>query len=94
MSKLTLIGLVFLLAGFIVLGYQGMLAFKGSDNMGSDLIWTDISIGDFLSEGVYDWTRSISTLTIKMAVIFLVNMPLFLYLFGVAVICFFIQAFR
>ncbi len=94
MSKLTVVGLVFLFAGFLVLGYQGMLAFKGTDNMGSDLIWINISIGDFLSEGAFDWINSISTLTIKRVVILLVKTPLFLYLFSVAIMCFFFQAFR
>ena len=94
MSKLTVIGLVFLCAGFLVIGYQGMLAFMGSDKMGGDFIWTDISLADFLGEGAFDWINSISMLSVKRVIILLVKIPLFLHLLSVATICFVIQAFR
>ncbi len=94
MSKLTVIGLVFLFAGFIVLGYQGMLALKGTDKMGSDFIWTDLSLGDLLYEGVFDWINSISISAIRRVILLLLKMPLFLHLLSLATICFFIQAFR
>ena len=94
MSKLTVIGLVFLFAGFIVLGYQGMLALRGTDQMGSDFIWTDLSLGDFLGEGVLGWINSISISAIRRVILLLLKMPLFLHFLGLATICFFIQAFR
>ena len=94
MSKLTVIGMLFLFAGFVVLGYQGMLALRGTDKMGSDFIWTDLSLGDFLNEGAFNWINGISISAIRRVILLLLKMPLFLHLLSLAVICFFIQSFK
>jgi hypothetical protein len=93
-SKLTVIGMIFLYTGLLLLVYQGALALMGTDGKGSDVFWVNLSLADFLSKGTYAWINSISLLKVQTIIMFLVKMPLFLWLFGIACICFLIEAFR
>jgi hypothetical protein len=94
MSKLTKIGLVFFFAAILLLGYQGALALMGSDKMGSDFVWINICPADFLSESVFSLIYGIPSPMIQRGIQCLVDLPLFAWFFGVALIFFMIQAFR
>jgi hypothetical protein len=94
MSKLTKIGLIFSIAAILMLGYQGGLALMGSDKMGSDFVWINITPADFFSETVFSLIDGIPVYMAQRVLWFLVGMPLFAWFFGVALIFFMIQAFR
>lgn len=94
MSKLTVIGMVFLFAGCLLLGYQGLMALAGSDKMGSDLVWINISPADFFNETIFSLINGIPSSLIQRVIWLLAGLPLFAWLFGVAFIFFSIQAFR
>jgi hypothetical protein len=94
MSKLTVFGMIFLFASLLLLGYQGLVALMGTDGLSSDLVWVNITLADFLSKGNFDWINSISSFKVQTIIMFLVKLPLFLWLFGIACICFLIAAFR
>ena len=94
MSKLTKIGLSFFFAAILLLGYQAVLALMGSDRMGSDLVWINISPADFLSESVFSLINSIHFSMVQKVIRFLVDLPLFACFFCIAFIFFVIQAFR
>jgi hypothetical protein len=94
MSKLTKIGLIFSIAAILMLGYQGGLALMGSDKMGSDFVWINITPADFFSETVFSLINGIPFSMAQRVIRFLVGMPLFAWFFGVALIFFMIQAFR
>jgi hypothetical protein len=91
MSKLTISGLIFLFTGIILLGYQGILAFMGSDRMGSDFIWTNISLADFLGKAQLSKINSIPSTMAQKIIWLLVEMPLFIWFFVVACIFFLIR---
>ena len=94
MSKLTIIGVVFLFAGILLLGYQGLLSLTGSDKMGSDLVWINISPADFFNETMFSLINGIPLSFIQRVIWLLVELPLFAWLFSVALIFFVVQAFR
>jgi hypothetical protein len=94
MSKLTVIGMVFLFAGILLLGYQGLLALTGSDKMGSDLVWINISPADFFGETMFSLINGIPSSKIQGVIWLLMGLPVFAWLFSVALIFFVIQAFR
>jgi len=94
MSKLTVFGMIFLFASLLLLGYQGVSALMGTDGLSSDFVWTNISLADFLSKGTFDWINSISLFRVQTIIMFLVQLPLFLWLLGIACICFLFNAFR
>ena len=94
MSKLTKIGLIFSIAAILMLGYQGGLALMGSDKMGSDFVWINITPADFFSETVFSLINGIPFSVAQRVIVFLVDSPLFAWFFGVALIFFMIQAFR
>jgi hypothetical protein len=94
MSKSTIIGLIFLFAGIILLGYQGILAFMGTDRMGSDFIWINISLSDFLGEAELSKINGIPSAMVQKIIWFLVDIPLFIWFFVVACIFFLIRTLR
>jgi hypothetical protein len=94
MSKLTVIGMVFLFAGILLLGYQGLLALTGSDKMGSDLVWINISPADFFGETMFSLINGVPSSNIQRVIWLLMGLPLFAWLFSVALIFFVIQTFR
>jgi hypothetical protein len=94
MSKLTKIGIFFFFAAILLLGYQAVLAMMGSDKMGSDLAWINITPADFLSGTVFSLINGIQFSMVQKAIRFLVDLPLFAWFFGIALILFTIQAFR
>ena len=94
MSKLTIIGLVFIFFAVLLLGYQSLLALMGSDKMGSDLVWINVSPSDFFGETVFSLINAIPSSAVQRAIWFLVGLPLFAWFLAVACILFSIQAVR
>jgi hypothetical protein len=94
MSKFTVFGIIFLIAGLLLLGYQGLYALMGTEGMSSNFVWVNIALADLLGKGTFGWIDSISSIKVQKIIIFLVQLPLFLWLFGIALICFLFNAFR
>ena len=94
MSSLTKLGLIFLLAGILVLGYQAISTLMGADRMAGDLVWAKLSLTDVFGglDGTY--FEDISLLGMGAILKFLAEAPLFLWLFGMAFFCFIVGAFR
>ncbi len=86
--------MVFLFAGILLPGYQGLLSLTGSAKMGSDLVWINISPADFFNETMFSLINSIPSSMIQRVIWLLVGLPLFAWLFSVALIFFMIQALR
>jgi hypothetical protein len=94
MSKLTITGLVFISLAILLLGYQAVLALMGSDKMGSDLVWTNVSPSDFLGQTAFSLINGVPSSELQSMIWFLVELPLFEWLLAVACLLFSIQAFR
>jgi hypothetical protein len=92
MSGLTKLGLFFLLAGAILLGYQGITTLMGSDQMGSDVQWNNVTLADFVGGAEYGSDGGTSFSSVQGIKTFLVNLPLVLWFFGLAVLCFLLHA--
>jgi hypothetical protein len=93
-SKLTVLGLIFLFAGLLLLGYQGGAALMGTDRMAGDFIWVNLRPADFLCQATLDWIGSISFQKLQALSLLLVKIPLFLWFFGLACLCFLFAAFQ
>jgi hypothetical protein len=93
MSGLTKLGLVFLLASVLLLGYQGLSKLMGTDQMGSDVVWDGLTLADLIGgeEDGSDTAAAFSS--IEGIKTFFLNLPMFLWLLGLAVICFLLHAF-
>ena len=93
MSRLTKLGLLFLLAGTMALGYQGIATFMGTDRTADDLVWKNVSLTNVF--GGFDAVsfKNQSFFGLREIFQFLVHTPLFLLMFGFAVLCFLINAF-
>ncbi len=93
MSKLGVIGFLFLVAGFFLLCYQFILAalkLGPSD----DFVYRNIRLIDVLNQKYFSWIDTISSTYIQSIAEFLISAPLLFWLIGVALIFFCIQAFK
>ena len=93
MSRLTKLGLLFLLAGIIALGYQGIETFMGSDRTASDLVWKSLSLANIFDGLDAEYFERHSFFGLREIVRFPAHVPLFLLLFSLAFLCFFANAF-
>jgi len=93
MSKFSTIGIILLVAAFILFGYQGIAAFL---EMGTsdEFVYENISFVDILDEKYYSWIDSISSPSIQSIAETLIIAPLALWLLCGAVLCFLIHAFK
>ncbi len=66
----------------------------GSDKMGSDLVWIDVSPSDFFGETVFSLISSVPSSMVQKAIWFLVGLPLCAWFWAVACILLSIQAVR
>ena len=93
MSKLGVIGFLFLVAGFFLLCYQfisAALKLGPSD----DFVYRNIRLVDVLNQKYFSWIDTISSTYIQSIAEFLISAPLLFWLIGVALIFFCIQAFK
>ena len=93
MSSLTKLGLIFLLAGVLVVGYQGISTLMGANRMADDLVWEKLSLADVFGGLDSESFEDISFLGMGDILKFLAEAPLFLWLFGFAFFCFIVAAF-
>ena len=94
MSGLTKLGLIFLLAGVLVVGYQGISTLMGASRIADDdLVWEQLSLADVFGGLDSEYFEDISLFGLGEILNFLAEAPLFLWLFGLAFFCFLIGAF-
>ncbi|MBW2409377.1 MAG: hypothetical protein JRF72_06225 [Deltaproteobacteria bacterium] len=93
MSGLTKLGLIFLLAGVLVVGYQGISTLMGANRMADDIVWEKLSLADVFDGLDSEFFEDSSFFGMGDILKFLADAPLFLWLFGLAFFCFLIGAF-
>jgi len=91
MSKFTILGLVAWFCGGLILGFQAISSLMGT---GDKTVWKSLTLVDVVGKNYFDWIETISWVTIQQAVSYIVNMPLFLLLFCIGIICFAVNAFK
>ena len=92
MSKFSTIGIILLVAAFILFGYQAIAAFL---EMGTsdEFVYENVSFVDVMDEGFFSWIDSLSSPSIQSLAETLINAPIALWMLCVAVLCFLIHAF-
>jgi len=92
MSGFTKMGIIFLVAGLSALGYQSISTLMGVDRTAKDLVWDKLSLADIF--GGFDAAsyQDFSFFRISEILQFLAESPLFLWMFGLAFICFLLNA--
>ena len=93
MSRLTKLGMIFLLAGVVVLGYQSISTLMGTSRAAEDLVWERLSLADAFEGLNNEFFESPSLFGAGEILQTLVEAPLFLWMFGLAFLCFVINAF-
>ena len=93
MSGLTKLGLIFLLAGVLVVGYQGISSLMGANRMADDVVWEKVSLADVFGGLDSEYFEEDAFFGMGDILNFLADAPLFLWLFGLAFFCFLIGAF-
>ena len=93
MSRLTKLGLIFLLAGVVVLGYQSVSTLMGVNRMADNLVWEKLSLADVFDGLDSESLEDISFFGMRDILQILAEAPLFLWMFGLAFLCFVINAF-
>ena len=93
MTIFSAIGIILLVAAFILFGYQGLSAFL---EMGASdkFVYDNISIADILDEKYYSWINSIPYVSIQGLAETFINAPLALWLLCGAVLFLLIHAFK
>ncbi len=93
MSIFAAIGIILLVAAFILFGYQALSAFL---EMGTtdEFVYENISLVDILDEKYYSWIYSISSVSIQGIAETFINAPLALWLLCGAVLFLLIHAFK
>lgn len=93
MSGITKLGLIFLLAGILALGYQSISTLMGTEGTANNLAWKKLSLADVF--GVIDEVsfENFSFFGMRDILKFIGEAPLFLWMFGLAFLCFLIHAF-
>ena len=93
MSGLTKLGLIFLLAGVLVVGYQGISTLMGANRMADDLVWEKLSLADVFGGLDSEYFENDAFFGMGEILRFLADAPLFMWLFGLAFFCFLVSAF-
>ncbi len=90
MSKFTIAGLTAWLFGALILGFQSISSLMGTEDT---IVWKSLALVDIIAKNYFNWIEKISWVSIQQLVTYVVNMPLYLLLFCVGIICFVINAF-
>jgi hypothetical protein len=93
MSSFSKAGIVLLILGLLMFGYQGISAFLGMGTS-DEFVYENISFVDVLGEDLFSWTNSISIPSIRSLAETLVNAPIAVLMLGGSLVCFVIHAFR
>lgn len=93
MSKLGIIGFLFLVAAFFLLCYQFIsAALKLGPS--SDFVYKNVRLIDVLDQKYFNWIDTIPSVYIQRIAEFLISVPVLFELIGCALIFFAIQAFK
>lgn len=93
MSKLNLLGIISLIGGGLLLGFQGLATFMGIGTKEEELVWKSLNLIDVFGETNFDWIDGISIIYIKEAASYLTTVPLFILCFCLAAIFFILKIF-
>lgn len=93
MSAFSLLGIILLLIGLALLGYQGLSAFLDM-GQSDEFVYENIRFVEILGEGFSNWIAGISSPTIQGIAETMVYAPLAVWMVGGALLCFLIHAVR
>ncbi len=93
MSGLTKLGILFFCAGILVLGYQGISTLMGPTGAAEDFAWENLSLADALGGLNLESLDNFSLLGIQEIMKYLLEAPLFIWLFAMSFLCFLMHAF-
>jgi hypothetical protein len=93
MSTFSTIGIILLVLGIVIFGYQGLSAFLGM-GASDEFVYENISFADILDEGSLSWIDSISSPSIRSLAETLINVSIAVWMLFGALLCFVIHAFR
>ncbi len=97
MSKLTIAGIASWLIGGIILGFQTISTLmdpSATSLQKQKFALKDLSIGTLVDPQYLEWIDRISWTSIQDAITYIVNLPLFILLFCIGIICFVLNAFK
>ncbi len=93
MTGLTKLGILFFMAALVVLGYQSVATLMGKTGTADDFVWNNLSLADTLGGFNLDTLGNFSFWGIQGLMQYLLEAPLFIWLFALSFLCFFINAF-
>ena len=91
MSKFTITGLVACVLGALLLGFQALSIFMGTEGR---TMWKSLALIDVAEKNYFNWINDIPWISVQTAINYVVNVPLYLLLFCFGILCFLINAFR
>jgi len=91
MSKLKIAGWVAWVSGALLLGFQAISLFMGTEEK---VAWKNLAIVDVADKNYLHWIDTIPWVSVQQAVDYVVHMPIYLLLFCFGILCFLINGFR
>ena len=89
MNKATLTGILFLIGGGCIIGFQTLSSMMTAD----EIVWKAMSLVDVTGSDTLAWVTGISIQPIQQALEYIVTMPLYLLFFGVGILMIIIGGF-
>lgn len=96
MSKLTIAGLVSLLASGIILGFQAISSLmdpSATSIAKGKTAWKSLTLANSIGPEYFEWIDSITWTSIQSIANYIVDMQLYLLLLCIGILCFVINAF-
>jgi hypothetical protein len=91
MSKITITGFVAWFCGGLILGFQAISSLMGAED---EMVWKSLALVDVVGKNNFDWIKTLPWVILQHTVTYVVNMPLYLLLFCVGILCFLVNAFK
>ena len=89
MNKLTLLGLIFLVLGGLILGFQAISSMMTA----GDITWKTLNLVDATSPETLEWVNGISIQLVQKGLNYIVTMPLYLLSFAIGALLLLIGGF-
>jgi hypothetical protein len=96
MSKFTIAGLVSCLASGIILGFQTISTLmdpSAASITKGKTAWKNLTLVDSIGPEYFEWIDTISWTSIQSIADYIVDMPLYILLLCIGILCFVINAF-
>ena len=96
MSKFTIAGLVSCLASGIILGFQTISTLMNPSAASitkGKTAWKNLTLADSIGPEYFEWIDTISWTSIQSIADYIVDMPLYILLLCIGILCFLINAF-